>query len=165
MISSTHTENLKTHLYNIHRESNHPSDILKQLPKTTSERLSNLSCNEDEFIKASGGYQNLLKNSGFKDKLIYTSYNQCNRRQRNRKITWYNPPFDLQVKRNIGKTFFQLLDSNFPPHYRLHKIINRNTVKISYSCMPNIASHISSHNQSIIQESKKSQHPKLVTAK
>ena len=69
-----------------------------------------------------------------------------------------NPPFDPQVKRNIGKTFLQLMDRNFPPHHRLHKIINRNTVKISYSCMPNMASHISSHNKSTIQESKKSQH-------
>ena len=31
-------------------------------------------------------------------------------------------------------------------------------MKISYSGMPNISSHISSHKKSIIQESKKSQH-------
>ena len=31
-------------------------------------------------------------------------------------------------------------------------------MKISYSCMPNTASHIFSHNKSIIQESKKSQY-------
>ena len=62
-----------TPLY-VHREYNHPLNILKQLPKMASERVSNLSCNEDEFIKASGEYQNVLKNSGFKDKLIYTSY-------------------------------------------------------------------------------------------
>ena len=47
---------------------------------------------------------------------------------------------------------------NIPPHHRLHKTINRNTVKISYSCMPKMASHISSNNKNI-QESKKSQHP------
>ena len=96
-----------------------------------SERLSNLSCNES---------------------------NQRNRNQRNRNIIWYNPPFDLQVKTNIGKTFLQLLDRNFPPHHRLHKIINKSTVKISYSSMPNMTSHISYHNKSIIQESKKWQH-------
>ena len=76
-----------TPLY-VHRESNHPLNILKQLSKMTSERISKLSCNEYEFIKASGEYQNVLKNSGFKDKLIYTPYNQRNRRQRNRKIIW-----------------------------------------------------------------------------
>ena len=96
---------------------------------------------------------------GFKVKLIYTRCKQSNRRQHNRKIIRYNPPFNLQVKTNIGKTFFQLLDKTFPSHHRLHKIINRNTVKISYSCMPNIASQISSHNKKIKQEPKKSQHP------
>ena len=111
----------------VHSESNHPLNILKQLLKMTGEGLSNLSCDEDEFIKASGEYHNVLKNSGFKDKFIYTPCNQRNRRQRNRKIIWYNPPFDLQVKTDVAKTFFQLLDRNFLPHYRLHKIINRNT--------------------------------------
>ena len=133
----------------------------------TGEQLSNLSCNEDESINASSEHQNVLKNSDFKDKLVYTPSNQRNRRQRNRKNIWYNPPFDLQVKKNIGKTFLQLLDRNFQSHHRLHKIINKNTVKISYSCMPNMASHISSHNKSIIQESNKPQHsiPKHVIGK
>ena len=125
----------------------------------TSERLSNLSCNEEEFNKASTEYQNVLKNSGFKDKLLYHPTNQRNKRQRNRKVIWYNPPFDLQVKTNIAKTFLQILDKNFPPHHRLHKIINRNTVKISYSCMPNVASQIASHNRNIIGEYKKSDLP------
>ena len=147
-----------TPLY-VHRESNHPLNILKQLPKMTSERLSNLSCNEEEFKKVSVDYEQVLKNSGFKEKLAYTPLNQRNRRQRHRKVIWYNPPFDLQVKTNIGKTFLQLLDRNFPSHHRLHKIINRNTVKISYSCMPNIAAHISSHNKNIMQVSKNSQDP------
>ena len=123
----------------------------------TSERLSNLSCNEDEFIKALDEYQNLLKKSGFKDKLVYTSSNQRNRGQGNRKFIWYNSSFDLQVKTNIGKNCLQLLDRNSSPHHRLHKIINKNTVKISYSCILNMGPHISSHNKSIIQESKKSQ--------
>ena len=114
----------------VHRESNYHLNILKQLPKMTSKRLSNLSCNEDEFIKALGEYQNVLKNSGFKDKLVYTPSNQRNRRQGNRNIIWYNPPFDLQLKTNNGKTFLQLLDRNFSPHHRLHKIINRNTRKL-----------------------------------
>ena len=99
----------------VHHESNHPLNILKQLRRMTSERLSNLSCNEDEFIKASREYQNVLKSSGFKDKLVNTPSNQRNGRQRNREIICYNPPFDLQVKTNTGKTCLQLLHRNFPP--------------------------------------------------
>ena len=68
-----------TPLY-VHSESNHRLNILKQLPKMTSEQLSNLPFNKDKFIKASGEYQNVLKTSGFKDKLIYTPCCQRNRR-------------------------------------------------------------------------------------
>ena len=90
----------------VHRKSNYYLNILKQLPRMTSKRLLNLSCNEDEFIKASDEYQNVSKNSGFKDKLVYTPSNQRNRRQSNRKIICYNPPFDLQVKTNMAKLFY-----------------------------------------------------------
>ena len=94
-----------TPLY-VHRESNHPSNILKQLPKMTSERLSNLSRNEEEFNKETTEYQNVLKNSDFYYKLVYSPSNHRNKQQSNM-IIWYNPPFHLQVKTNIGKTFLQ----------------------------------------------------------
>ena len=136
----------------VHNDSNHPRNILKQLPKMTGERLSNLSCNKEEFDRAAEEYQEILKKSGYKEKLSYSPPTRRNRRQRKRNILWYNPPFDLQVKTNIGKTFLLLIDKHFPPHHRLHKIINRKTVKISYSCMPNMASHIASHNKKVIQE-------------
>ena len=39
----------------------------------------------------------------------------------------------------------------FPPHHRLHKIINRNSIKLSYSCMPNIGDIIM-HNKAILHQ-------------
>lgn len=126
-------------------ESNHPSIILKQIPKMTSLRLSNLSSDENEFNKAAEIYQHDLQKSGYKDKLQYCP-NVVAKRQRKRKVLWYNPPFDKQVKSNVAKQFLGLIDKHFPPHHRLHKILNRNCVKVSYSCMPNIASYIAAHN-------------------
>ncbi len=38
-----------------------------------------------------------------------------------------------------------VIDKHFPPNHKLHKIFNRNTVKISYSCMNNVKSIISTH--------------------
>ena len=35
---------------------------------------------------------------------------------------------------NIGKSFLSLLNKHFPPNHRYHKIFNRQTVKLSYSC-------------------------------
>ena len=75
-----------------------------------------------------------------------------NRRTRNRRITWFNPPYSMNVKTNIGKTFLVLLNNCFKPGHQLHKIMNRNTIKISYSCMPNMKQAISTHNKAIIEK-------------
>ena len=59
-------------------------------------------------------------------------------------------------KRNITKVitqaekhFLSLLDKHFLPHNKFHKILNRNTVKISYICMPNMKTVINSHSPKI----------------
>ena len=52
----------------------------------------------------------------------------------------------LDVETKVGKCFLQLIDQHFPKSNPLHKIVNRNTVKLSYSCMNNVKSIISSHN-------------------
>ena len=36
-------------------------------------------------------------------------------------------------------------------NHKLHKIFNRNSIKVSYSCMRNVKSIISSHNHKILQ--------------
>ena len=46
-----------------------------------------------------------------------------------------------------------LIDKHFPPHQNLHKLFNRNTVKISYGCLPNIKSTIKAHNRKILYPS------------
>ena len=44
----------------------------------------------------------------------------------------------MEVVNNLGKEFFKILKRNFPSGNQLHKIFNKNCVKLSYSCMPNI---------------------------
>ncbi len=78
------------------------------------------------------------------------------RKKRSRNITWFNPPYSSNITTNIGKQFFKLLDKCFPPGHQLHKLLNRNTVKLSYSCMPNMKQIISAHNKSIIKKAKTS---------
>ena len=119
----------------------------------TGKRLSALSCNEEEFNKASPQYEEILQKSGYQEKLAYIPpENHNTRRRRRRDILWYNPPFDKQVKTNVGKTFLNLINRHFPPNHRLRAILNRNTVKVSYSCMSNVDTVISSHNREILQE-------------
>ena len=80
--------------------------------------------------------------------------NNTNRRnrKRTRNISWFNPPYSKNVKTNIGRKFLNLIKKCFPPDHQLHKILNQNTVKISYSCMPNMKRIISSRNKSILRK-------------
>ena len=71
------------------------------------------------------------------------------KRQRSRKITWYNPPFSYNVKTNIGAKFLRIIQNCFPPDNPLSKIFNKNTVKISYRCMQNMKQKIGRHNNSV----------------
>ena len=55
--------------------------------------------------------------------------------------------------------FLQLLRHHFPPSNKLHKIFNKNTVKVSYCCTQNVASIIKSHNKKLINRSIKNTLP------
>ena len=74
--------------------------------------------------------QTTLKNSGIDGTII--TYNDQSEQANNvnieeanqarnikRAILWYNPPYSINVKTNIGKTFFKLLKKHFcanPPY-------------------------------------------------
>ena len=51
----------------IHKESNHPANIIKNIPKSINKRLSNISTNESTVNKAAPPYQE----SGYKYTLKY----------------------------------------------------------------------------------------------
>ena len=71
--------------------------------------------------------------------------------KRKRKIIWFNPPYSMNVKTNIGKIFLQLIKKHFPRHNNLHKIFNKNSVKVSFSCMGSVSSIIASHNHKVLR--------------
>ena len=75
-------------------------------------------------------------------------------------IIWFNPLYSVKVETNIGKTFLKLIENNFPKTNKFHKIFNRNNVKVSYSCLPNFANMIKSHNNRILSEEKTQDQPK-----
>ena len=61
----------------------------------------------------------------------------------------FSPPFKKAVPTNIAKAFRRLINRHFPKFYRLHQIFNRNTVKVSYSCMQNMPKIHKEHNSKI----------------
>ena len=78
--------------------------------------------------------------------------NQTQQKRRSRNITWFNPPFSSSVKSNIGKQFISLIVQHFPRGHPLHKICNRNTLKICYSCMDNMEKLTKAHNNKLINK-------------
>ena len=141
----------------IHAKSNHPPQIIKQLPASISERISRLSCDETEFDKAATQYNEALKSSGFKASITYKSVSETTTRKkanRRRKITWFNSPYSRSVKTNVGRTFLSLVDRHFTPNNPLHRLFNRSNMKVSYSCMNNMANIIEKHNLKIQRKSR-----------
>ena len=110
---------------------NHPSQIMKQLPISISNRLSNYSSNKQVFDMSKGEYEKALRESGYKIVgLIYTDKKDINqKRNRSRNIIWFNPPFNRNVSTNVAKRFLNLLDQYFPKSNKLHAIFNRKHYK------------------------------------
>jgi hypothetical protein len=133
-------------------ESNHPPAVLKNIPMGINKRLSEICSNEEVFHRAKPPYQKALNDNGYEYDLHYIpSPTQTeSKRSRKRNVIWYNPPFDQSVKTNIGKEFLTIITKCFPPTNKLHKIFNKNTVKLSYSCMPSVKSIIEGHNRRIL---------------
>ena len=111
------------------------------------------SCVSDKFNKALQIYNNALKASGFSGGLQYLrSDNQADRRPRNRprSIIWFNPSYRVYVQSNAARFFHCLINKHFPKSHVLPKILKRNNVKVSNSCMSNKASLIKSHNSKLL---------------
>ena len=136
----------------VHESSNHPKNILKQLPISINDRLIRNSSNEEVFNNAKGIYEEALQKSGYKAKLSYNN-NQTNRhhkkKNRKRNIIWFNPPFNKNVKTDIARSFLKLIEKHFTVENNLRKIFNKNNVKVSYSCTENVKSIINTHNRKL----------------
>ena len=109
----------------IHKESNQPLSIMKQLPISIETRRSKLYSNEKVFNESVSIYRESLDKSCYNHKLKFqkTSTNNTQRRQRKRNTIWFNAPFSKSVVTKISKTFLRLIDKHLPPHHKLHKLL------------------------------------------
>ena len=124
----------------INAKSNYPPSIIRQLPTLISSRISTLSCNEDEFNKITRLYNDALKSTGYHENIRYVKNQDqglSRKRNRSRKIISFNAPYSQNVETNVAKTFLRLIDKRFPKSHKLHKIFNKNNLKVSYSCPTN----------------------------
>ena len=134
----------------VHNKSNHPPPILKNIPPNVQKRLSSISSSKEAFDSAAPQYQKALDEAGYNFKLEYDE-NACNnninnKRKRNRNLTFFNPPYSMNVQTQIGKEFLKIIDTSFPPGNKLHGKLNRHNIKLSYCCMPNMKRRVDRHN-------------------
>ena len=148
-----------TPLY-VHSESNHPLPILRNIPFAVNKRLNELSSDKESFNKAAPLYQHALDESGYAHKLEFDPRAQnnqarANSRARTRNITWFNPPFSKNISTNVGRKVLNIAKECFKDGHPLKKIFNKNTLKVSYSCMPNLDSKIKAHNKVLLDSAAK----------
>ena len=140
----------------------HPPNIIKQLPRNISKRISDISSNREIFEKAAPIYNKALRDSGYTEEIEYIPPNKVaqnsEKKIRKRKIIWFNPPFSKHVQTNVAKKFLLLIDKHFPDKHKFHKLFNRNTVKVSYSTMQNFATIIRSHNHKVLTPKEEKHH-------
>ena len=135
----------------VHKQSNHPPNVIKEIPKSINKRLSTVSSSKEEFDLAKADYQRALDDSGYTHELVFEEpATRKKKRRRTRDVLWFNPPWNMAVTTNVGASFLRLVDKHFPKGNPLHKILNRNTIKVSYSCTKNIKSIMNSQNQKTI---------------
>ena len=105
-----------------------------------------------DFDKIKYLYQDSLKKSNYSETLQFEDKNLTNkkRRVRKRKIIYFQPPYSMEVKTKIGSSFLKLVKKHFTSDHPLHKILNHRSLKLSYSCLPNVKNMISSHNKKLL---------------
>ena len=135
----THCPNSKlndTLLY-VHTSCNHQQQILKKLLKSINDSNSS---NKTIFKKSKLEYEEALRKSDYANPTLSFQPTKITSRKRNRprNITWFNPPLNKNMTTNVAKTFLKLIDKHFPTASNLHKIFNRNTVKVSYNYTENV---------------------------
>ena len=136
----------------INVKSNHPLNIMKNLPESISRRINKLSSDKCVFDNSRNLYNNALAMMILK---ITSNLTQILARIsveiRTGKERSYGSIFFIvaMFPPTLVKVFLTILDRHFPKSHKLYKIFNWNNVKISYSSLSNFASIINSHKEII----------------
>ena len=140
----------------VNKDSNHPPSITRNLPNGINRILSDTNSTEELFKASAPPYQKALEEAGYKHKLTYQprvgEQAGAKRRNRKRRVTWFNPPFSLNCTTNIPKVFMGIIAECFPPGHILRSTFNTNTVKVSYRTMSNMSQILAKHNTKVIAQ-------------
>ena len=141
----------------VHKLSNHPPSVLKNIQANTELRLSKLNSNEKLFKNNAEFYSKVLAKSGHNSALNYQKDLAQNKKSKKRKrpnnrITWYNPPWNCDLKTNLGKKFQNLISNHFKDDLAW---LNSRTIKLSYSTVNNVKADYTAHNRKLLSKNSK----------
>ena len=97
----------------INTSSAHPKANIRALPNMIQTRLSELSSSAKEFEEVVPPYKEELKAAGYKENNLEYKEKSGNKRNRKRKVMYFNPPFSPCVQTNITRMFNNLLEKHF----------------------------------------------------
>ena len=88
------------------------------------------------------------------DPSVATACDDRRRRKGNRKrnVIYFNPPYSKTIKTNIGRVFLNIIREEFSKGHPLYPVINKNNIKMSYRCMPNMSQQINRHNKKLLSK-------------
>ena len=83
-------------------------------------------------------HQEALEKAGHLHKLKFkqqdlSQLNREKKKTRQKRLFYFNPPYEMKVKTKITKKFFSILEKNIPPGHKLRPLLNRHTVKLSHT--------------------------------
>ena len=108
----------------VNKNSNHPPQVLKELPKTIEKWNSIISSSKEIFDNSKTLYEYILKLSNQKNIFRSDDEHQEKKKRKGNAIC-YNPPYSINMKTNIGKLCFKLLHTHFPKTDKFYRIFNQ----------------------------------------
>ena len=137
--------------------------------------MTTISSNQECFDSEIHDFQEALKDAGYCHKLSFGhksskkgvkgrlhnnrnfkhysgEQNSVNSSRKSRDIIYFTPPFNLYCGTNVGEEFRKIVEKHFSRGDDLSKLFNRNKLKLSYSCLPNIQAKIASHNKKMLSK-------------
>ena len=124
MTLDVNNENFKPY---VNQQTPHLTCTSIQTTHLINRRLPIISSDVNVFNEAAPLYQEALQKSGYTHRLEYKPSLQkppTPKHRRHRNKIWVNPPFNKNVRSNIGRSLKNLIDKCFPADHRLRKIFN-----------------------------------------
>ena len=103
-------------------------------------------------------YTEALEKNGYNPTLQFYMMYTKKRKRESGKLPGSPPPpppphfpFNINVLTDVAITFLIFIDEHFRKDKKSSKIFNRNTIKVSYNCLPNVKQTIFNNKHSLLQ--------------